>query len=104
MDNVIARHELMYVSAGTSRTTVFANHPFPAHSFPYEQACATFFTIDPKLPEGMQFDNATGIIRGVYQGVSTSITYHVTATDGEKTVETSLTIDYKSRRIGIASS
>ena len=103
MDNVIARHELMYVSAGTSRTTVFANTPFQPIRF-YTNAGATFFTIDPKLPEGMQFDNATGIIRGVYQGVSTSITYHVTATDGEKTVETSLTIDYKSRRIGIASS
>ena len=93
----------MYVSAGTDRTTVFANTPFQPIRF-HTNAAATFFTIEPTLPEGMQFDNATGIISGVYRGVATSITYRVTATDKKKTVESSLTIDYKSGRIAAVSS
>lgn len=101
--HAIARRELMYVSAGTDRTTVFANTPFQPIRF-HTNAGAILFTIEPALPEGMQFDNATGIISGVYRGVTTSVTYHVTATDKQKTVESSLTIDYKSACVGIASS
>lgn len=53
------------------------------------------WTVTPSLEDGLSFDSASGIIRGVYTGAPKVVPYWIEARNTYNSVQFSITIEYK---------
>ena len=53
------------------------------------------WTVTPALEDGLSFDSASGIIRGVYTGAPKVVPYWIEARNTYNSVQFSITIEYK---------
>lgn len=53
------------------------------------------YTLTPQLTSGLNFNVTTGVISGVYNGITTSVQYQLTGTNQFGSVSTSFTLHYK---------
>ena len=92
----LGQPNLTDVGIGFKSHTVYKNVPISTIRF-YPNSQFKSFTLEPKLGDGLSFDDSLGIISGTYTGEPKIVKYSVTALGPRESVTTEMTINYKGR-------
>ena len=90
---IIVTNYLTYVSVGFTERVIHNGCKFsPIRIF--SDGALTNIKINPLLPSGMVLDVKKRSIYGMYNGISYSISYKLTVSNGIKEISTSFTLHY----------
>lgn len=96
---ILGQPNLTDVGVGFISHTVFKNAPISTIRF-YPNSQFKSFTIEPKLGDGLLFDDSLGVISGTYTGEPKIVKYSITALSSHESATTEVTINYKGMNCG----